>query len=146
MHHKPLDKAGIVVAVLCALHCLLVPVVLPTLALMGLSFLGYELFERIILGISLLIGGVAVVMGMRHHQSWLPLVFLAIGGVLYFNKDTFGHGWEPLLIVLGASLIVVAHTLNLHLCRARNRKPCAEVEVNTFADDSASVTAEKASH
>lgn len=128
MHHKPLDKAGIIVAVLCALHCLLVPVVLPTLALMGLSFLGYELFERIILGISLVIGGVAVVMGMRHHQSWLPLLFLALGGVLYFNKDAFGHGWEPLLIVAGAALIVVAHILNLHLCRARHHKPCEDVE------------------
>ncbi|MCH8493741.1 MAG: MerC domain-containing protein [Idiomarina sp.] len=128
MHHKPLDKAGIIVAVLCALHCLLVPVVLPTLALMGLSFLGYELFERIILGLSLFIGGIAVVMGMRHHQSWFPLLFLVLGGVLYFNKDAFGHGWEPLMIVSGAALIVVAHILNLYLCRIRHHKPCEDVE------------------
>lgn len=128
MHHKPLDKAGIIVAVLCALHCLLVPVVLPTLALMGLSFLGFELFERIILSISLLIGGIAIVLGIRHHQSPWPLVLLTCGGVLYFNKDFFGHGWEPLMIVFGASLLVIAHTLNLHLCRARNRKPCEQVE------------------
>lgn len=128
MHHKPLDKAGIIVAVLCALHCLIVPVILPTLALMGLSFLGFELFERIILGISLLVGGVAVVMGMRHHQSWWPMSFLVLGGGLYFNKHILGHSWEPLVILLGAALIVVAHTMNLHLCRSRNRKPCEEVE------------------
>jgi|SRR5690554_2553555 len=133
MHHKPLDKAGIIVAVLCALHCLLVPVVLPTLALMGLSFLGFELFERIILSISLLIGGIAIVLGIRHHQSPWPLVLLTSGGVLYFNKDFFGHGWEPLMIVFGASLLVIAHTLNLHLCRAKNRKPCEQVEEETIA-------------
>lgn len=133
MHHKPLDKAGIIVAVLCALHCLLVPVVLPTLALMGLSFLGFELFERIILSISLLIGGIAIVLGIRHHQSPWPLVLLTFGGVMYFNKDFFGHGWEPLLIVFGASLLVIAHTLNLHLCRAKNRKPCEQVEEETIA-------------
>ncbi|TRW48531.1 MerC domain-containing protein [Aliidiomarina halalkaliphila] len=129
MYHKPLDKAGIIVAVLCAIHCLLVPVVLPTLALVGLSFLGFELFERIILSISLLIGSVAVFMGMRHHRSWTPFFFLALGGVLYFGKNTFGSTWEPLLILTGAAFIVVAHTLNLHLCRVKNRnKPCEEVE------------------
>lgn len=132
MHHKPLDKAGIIVAVLCALHCLLVPVVLPTLALMGLSFLGFELFERIILSVSLLIGGIAVVLGIRHHQSPWPLLLLTLGGILYFNKNFFGHGWEPLMIVAGAAFIVVAHTLNLHLCRAKNRKPCEQVEEETI--------------
>jgi len=132
MHHKPIDKAGIIVAVLCALHCLLLPVVLPTLGLMGLSFLGYDLFERIILSTSLFVGGIAVIMGMRHHQSWWPVIFLVLGGVLYFNKHqighAFGHGWEIPVVLVGASLIVIAHTLNLHLCRARNRKPCEEVE------------------
>ncbi|RUO20330.1 MerC domain-containing protein [Aliidiomarina haloalkalitolerans] len=133
MHHKPLDKAGIIVAVLCALHCLLVPVVLPTLALMGLSFLGFELFERIILSISLIIGGIAIVLGIRHHQSLVPLVLLILGGVTYFNKHFFGHGWEPLVILAGASLLIIAHTLNLHLCRAKNRKPCEQVEDASIA-------------
>ncbi|WP_194756820.1 MerC domain-containing protein [Aliidiomarina indica] len=129
MHHKPLDKAGIFVAVICALHCIFVPVILPTLALVGLSFLGFELFERIILAISLLIGGIAVVMGMRHHRSWVPFIFLGLGGVMYFGKNTFGSAWEPLLIVTGASFIVVAHSLNLHLCRVKNKnKACEEVE------------------
>lgn len=129
MHHKPLDKAGIIIAVLCALHCLLVPVVLPTLALVGLSFLGFEIFERIILSISLLVGGIAVIMGMRHHASWTPLWFLILGGVMYFNKNALGHHIEPLLILTGATFIVIAHILNLHLCRVKNRnKACAQVE------------------
>ncbi|WP_113907865.1 MerC domain-containing protein [Aliidiomarina celeris] len=128
MQHKPLDKAGIVMAVLCALHCLLVPVVLPTLGLMGLSFLGFEWFERLVLTVGLIIGALAISSGIRHHGSPFPLIALSLGGVLYFFKDALGHHFEPLLIVVGASLLVTAHVLNLHLCRTRNRLPCEEVE------------------
>ncbi|MCC5854285.1 MAG: MerC domain-containing protein [Idiomarina sp.] len=128
MRHKPLDRAGIILAVTCALHCLLVPVVLPMLTLVGLSFLGYEIFERIILSASLLLGGVAITLGFRHHSSPLPLLALIAGGTLYFFKDVAGHAWEPLFVVIGAALIVTAHTFNLYLCRSRNSKPCEEVE------------------
>lgn len=129
MQHKPFDKAGIWIAMLCALHCLLVPVVLPVLSLVGLSFLGFETFERILLGIGLLVGTIAIVMGVRHHQSPIPLVALIGGGALYFHKDTFGSGVEPIMIVVGASLLVIAHVLNLHLCRKyNNARPCEAVE------------------
>ena len=131
MQHKPLDKVGIVMAILCALHCLLVPVVLPTLALVGLSFLGYEWFERLVLTIGLLIGVLAIGSGIRHHGSPLPMIALILGGFLYFFKDILGHRMEPWLIVMGALLLITAHTLNLHLCRTRNRVPCESISVAT---------------
>lgn len=128
MKHKPLDKTGIWLAVLCALHCLLVPVVLPTLSLVGLSFLGAEWLERVVLLCSALIGGVAVMIGMRHHRSLLPLIALLSGVILFFNKHRIGHefgfGWEVVVVVAGALLLVTAHVLNLHLCRVSKAKNC----------------------
>lgn len=142
MRHQPLDKASIVVATLCALHCLLVPVVLPMLTLVGLSFLGFEIFERIILAISLLVGGIAVILGMRHHASWSPIWILLLGGVLYINKNLLGHAMEPVLVVSGAAFIVLAHVLNLRLCRTRNQnKSCEQVEAEHHGAESHSASA-----
>lgn len=138
MKHKPLDKTGIWLAVLCAAHCLLVPVILPTLSLAGLSFLGAEWLERLVLLGSALIGGVAVVIGMRHHHSPLPLLALVSGIVLFLNKHRIGHelgfGWEVVVVLLGALLLITAHIMNLHLCRISKAKNC-DVAAQAAAND-----------
>ena len=115
---KSLDKTGIWVTTICALHCLLLPVLLPVLAMLGVSFLGETLLERIILSLSLLIGAIAMVTGFRHHRHVTPLILLALGGVIYWYKDIFGHLGEPVLILAGAGLIVLGHVKNVRLTRA----------------------------
>ena len=55
-----LDRLGIWVSGLCALHCLALPVVVPLLPLIGSSFFAQLWFERTILTISLIIGAVAL--------------------------------------------------------------------------------------
>ena len=40
-----------------------------------------------------------------------------MGGLIYWNKDIFGHHYEPLTIGVGAILIIAAHFINLKLCR-----------------------------
>lgn len=140
MNHKPLDKTGIWLAIVCALHCLLVPVLLPTLSLLGLSFLGWEVLERVVLSFSLVIGAAAILIGMRHHQSFIPLLLLLVGGVFYVQKNHFGHGFEPVMVLAGAALIVTAHVINLQLCRVRKVKDCDAVdEVAEMPDTAASV-------
>ncbi|RUO24109.1 MerC domain-containing protein [Aliidiomarina minuta] len=134
MNHKPFDKTSIWLALFCALHCLLVPVLLPTLSLMGLSFLGMLWLERMVLTVSLLIGGIAVVIGMRHHRSLIPLVMLSAGGLLYFNKHAFSHEIEYVMIILGSVLIISAHVMNLHLCRVHRVAECSAVDDKISAD------------
>ncbi|CUS48221.1 MAG: mercury (Hg2+) uptake transporter MerC [Idiomarinaceae bacterium HL-53] len=128
MQHKTFDKAGIWVALLCALHCLLVPVVLPTLSLLGLAFLGLFWVEMAVLSLSALIGGVAVILGFRHHGSIVPVVMLVAGVLIFVAKHDIHSPWEQLAIILGSGLLIGAHTLNLHLCRVKNRVPCEEVD------------------
>ncbi|MBA3988758.1 MAG: MerC domain-containing protein [Idiomarina sp.] len=128
MKHKPFEKTGIWLAIVCALHCLLVPVLLPTLSLIGLSFLGAESLERGILLVSAVLGGVAIGIGSRHHRSPLPMLALATGVVLYFNKHNigheFGHLWEIPVVLVGASLLITAHVMNLYMCRVAKAKNC----------------------
>lgn len=134
MKHKPLDKTGIWLAIICAVHCLLVPVVLPTLSLVGLSYLGADSLERMVLTGSAIIGAIAIGIGTRHHRSPLPLVALAIGVVIYFNKHLigheFGHYWEIPVVLVGATLLITAHLLNLHLCKQSKAKNCDVAEQN----------------
>ncbi|RUO63801.1 MerC mercury resistance protein [Pseudidiomarina planktonica] len=116
---KSLDKTGMWVTAVCAIHCLLLPVILPMLSLIGLSFIGAETLEKTILGTSILVGAIALSLGTRQHARWYPIALLLVGGLIYSQKDTMGELGEPIIILAGASLIIIAHWVNLRLLRAR---------------------------
>ena len=106
-----LDRLGIWISSLCALHCLALPLLLPLIPLIGSSIFAQIWFERTILTISMLIGAVALINGaVRYHGQYYPLGLL-------FCKDMFGHDFEPLTITVGAALIVAGHWINMRLCR-----------------------------
>lgn len=130
-----LDKAGIWVTTLCALHCLLLPVIVPMLSVIGLGFIGATILERTILGASLLVGAIALSQGVRRHRQVYPVVLLIAGGTLYWFKDLFGASMEPWIILLGASLIVAAHWINLRLSATSCRlAPVLVAKANQVAD------------
>ncbi|MEG3766289.1 MerC domain-containing protein [Alteromonas sp. 14N.309.X.WAT.G.H12] len=113
-----LDRMGIWISGLCAVHCLALPVILPLLPLLGSTFFAQLWFERTILTISMLIGGVALTSGaLRYHGQYYPLVLLFTGGGIYWFKDIFGHEFEPFTIAVGALLIISGHVINMRLCR-----------------------------
>lgn len=113
-----LDRLGIWVSSLCALHCLALPVLIPLLPLVGSSFFAQVWFERTILTFSLIVGAVALISGaVRYHGKYYPLILLFTGGAIYWHKDIFGHHYEPFTIALGAALIVAGHWFNMRLCR-----------------------------
>lgn len=114
-----MDKLGIWISGLCALHCIALPIVLSIAPLMADSFVAAEWFEHSILSLSMLIGLSALLIGyFRYHKQFYPIIALIIGGIIYWQKDIFGHAFEPITIALGASLIIAAHLVNLRLCRA----------------------------
>jgi hypothetical protein len=114
-----LDKLGIWVSSLCALHCLLLPLLLPIAPLIASSVFAEQWFERSILSFSILVGFAALFVGFhKYHRQLYPLYSLALGGLIYWNKDIFGHEFEPITIGIGALLIIVAHVTNLRLCKS----------------------------
>lgn len=113
-----LDRLGIWASSLCALHCLLLPLLLPAVPLVSATMFAQDWFEKTILIISLVVGFWALFSGFyRYHRQLYPLYSLAMGGFIYWNKDIFGEAWEPLTIAVGALLIVAAHVVNLRLCQ-----------------------------
>ena len=113
-----LDRLGIWISSLCALHCLALPLLLPLIPLIGSTIFAQIWFERTILSISMLIGAVALLNGaIRYHGQFYPLGLLFSGGIIYWFKDIFGHDFEPFTIAVGAMLIVAGHWINMRLCR-----------------------------
>jgi len=120
-----LDRIGITATSLCALHCILLPVLLPALPLLGLSFLADHQWEHFFLIVTAVLGTFALFSGFRkYHRRIYPFYLLFLGITIYWIKHDFSEALEPYFIILGASLIVSAHVINLKLCN--NCKQCAD--------------------
>ncbi|WP_440874787.1 MerC domain-containing protein [Thalassotalea sp. PLHSN55] len=114
-----LDRLGITATSLCALHCILLPVILPALPLLGLSFLADHAWEHVFLLVTGILGSIAMFSGFkRYHRRLYPFYLLMIGLVVYWLKHDFSEQVQPLMIVIGATFIVAAHIINIRLCNA----------------------------
>ncbi len=114
-----LDRIGITATSLCALHCILLPVLLPALPLFGLSFLADHAWEHIFLLITAVLGTIALFSGFKkYHRRLYPFYLLFLGIGIYWIKHDFSEAIQPYFIVIGASLIVAAHIINLKLCNS----------------------------
>lgn len=122
-----LDRIGIAATSLCALHCILLPILLPALPLLGLSFLADHVWEHVFLLITAVLGTIALFSGFKkYHRRLYPFYLLYIGVFIYWIKHDFSDQHAPYFIVVGAGLIVSAHYLNIKLCNSC--KTCNEEE------------------
>ena len=117
------DKAAIGLSFACALHCLMVPLLLALFPSGALSGLGDE---RIHLGLLLLIIPISVfslTLGCRLHRS-LTVVALGVAGIciLTFSAlvahDVGGESLETAGTLLGSGVVALSHALNFKFCRA----------------------------
>ena len=117
------DKAAIGLSFACALHCLMVPLLLALFPSATLSGLGDE---RIHLGLLLLIIPISVfslTLGCRLHRS-LTVVALGVAGIciLTFSAlvahDVGGESLETAGTLLGSGVVALSHALNFKFCRA----------------------------
>ena len=121
-----LDRIGITATSLCALHCILLPILLPLLPLVGLSFLADHAWEHVFLILTAALGFTALFSGFRrYHRRLYPLVMLFVGVIVYWVKHDFSTSIQPLFILVGTSLIVSAHYINIRLCSSSKRDSSA---------------------
>ncbi len=114
-----LDKLGIAATSLCGLHCILLPILLPALPLLGMSFLADHAWEHAFLILTAILGSVALFSGFkRYHRKMYPFYLLFLGITIYWQKHGFAESIQPFFIIIGASLIVAAHIVNLKLCNS----------------------------
>ena len=123
------DKAAIGVSVLCALHCLALPIAaayLPAISALGLD---NEVFHLWLIVVVLPLSIFALTLGCRLHGSMkvLSLGMLGIGLLCLapvLGHDLLGEWGEKALTLSGATLIAISHVRNFLLCRTSGECEC----------------------
>jgi hypothetical protein len=109
-----LDRVGILLSGLCAVHCVLGVVLVGIFGLGGEALLSPEI-HRVGLAIALAVGLVSLGFGVLRHGRIAPLVIGGIGLSLMAAALFVGHGLpEAVLTIIGVSLVAFAHIRNVH--------------------------------
>jgi|GEM_PF-233308 len=108
-----LDRAGMVISGLCAVHCVL-SIALVSLLGVGGQFLLAPEIHRVGLALALLIAAVAIGWGVLRHRRRMPFVVAIIGLSFMGGALAVSHGPnEAILTIIGVSLVTLGHILNL---------------------------------
>ena len=108
-----LDRVGMLLSGLCAVHCLAGLLLVAGLGLGGEFFLA-PVIHRVGLALAIAVGSVTLVMGVVRHGDPVPLQ-LGAAGIGFMATALFvGHGTaEAVLTVAGVALLAGAHLRNL---------------------------------
>ena len=125
------DKMAMSLSLLCALHCLVSPliiVMLPSLA--ALQFDGEAFHLWMVLAV-IPTSIYALTMGCKRHKHY-RLLCLGLLGLLFLlsallaGEELIGDFWEKALTVIGAATIALGHYWNYRLCQSREFCACPD--------------------
>ncbi len=108
------DLLGSAAALLCAIHCLVLPVFFTTLPLLGMELIENVWLELLIIAVSLLAGGFAIYRGYRFYHHRKHIVVLFATGIACMVAGNFLHGALPEIILKsgGTLLLIISHIAN----------------------------------
>lgn len=123
---RAFDRLGMTLSMACAVHCLVMPVLIPLLPLLASSFLTGETTESVILTATLLIAAPTLFRGYLKHRKFrvpaiflLGLLFLALRpGAFHHDHVHEGEVWHFVLAALAGLSLAIGHWLNLRLCKS----------------------------
>ena len=108
-----LDRVGVLLSGLCALHCVAGLVLVSVLGLGGGVLLSPSI-HRVGLALAIGVGALTIGLGVRRHGRMAPLL-LGAAGLTLMGAGLFApHGAiEAALTIAGVALVAGAHVLNL---------------------------------
>ena len=114
------DSLGSAGALLCAVHCALLPFALALLPVVGLGILASSGFEVGFVLFATALASASLLHGYRRHRAYRAMAFLAPGlvalwaGILIpaLHNDAIVHA---VAMSIGGTLVSVAHLVNLRL-------------------------------
>jgi hydrogenase/urease accessory protein HupE len=110
------DGVGIATSVACAIHCAVLPMIIPSLPLLGVNLIHNQFFEWAMIMLAFLVGGYALFHGyFKHHQYIYPVLVFLLGFSFLVAKQ-FIPQREYLFLGIAVCLIVSAHYWNYKLC------------------------------
>ena len=118
------DKLGIFLSIGCLIHCLLMPIILPILPLLGLTT-DHESIVHIILAVFvIIIATVTIIPGYFEHKNLLTLLTGMIGSIFIYISgilEIFGVHSTVFITMAGSSMMVYSHYNNhKRLCSCKH--------------------------
>ncbi len=116
------DKTAISLSILCALHCLALPVLVVMLPSLTAWNLASEEAHLWLLVAVIPISVYALTMGCRKHRQF-NIMFLGLIGLAlliiaaWLGHDILGEIGEKTILTIGAAVIALSHLLNQRQCR-----------------------------
>jgi len=108
-----LDRLGMLLSGLCAIHCVVSIVIVAGLGLGG-SVLLDPAIHRVGLLLATIIAAVAIGAGALRHRRALPFVVAMTGLSFMGGALAVDHGIEEaVLTIIGVTLVSIGHVLNL---------------------------------
>ena len=108
-----LDRAGVLLSCLCAVHCVLGLVIVAGLGLGG-GLLLDPAIHRVGLLFATVIAGVAIGVGALRHRRAAPFVVAMTGLTFMGGGLAVEHGVEEaMLTIIGVTLVALGHLLNI---------------------------------
>lgn len=117
-----LDRLAIAGSILCALHCLLVPILLTIFPSSISLFLQDESFHHLMVWFVVPSSLIAVFLGCRKHKDFKILAGVSLGLTIIVLTVLFGHDFlgeqgEKIATIVGAVFLAISHIRNYKLCR-----------------------------
>lgn len=115
-----LDVFGFSASAVCAVHCMVVPLLLIMGSLTPTHLAHNHEVENAILLVSVILGSFSIVPSMiKIHNRRMPIVLFAAGIIaIVAGRFALPLLWESLLTTLGACLVALAHYHNWRICRS----------------------------
>lgn len=116
-----LDRWGMSLSLLCAIHCMLTPFVILSVPIMARYYLAHPFFHIAIALFIIPIGLLAFTSGYKHHRNlWVyllgvPGLFIIV--ITPYFVHALRYDWnEPLIMTFGSILLIAAHLINRRSC------------------------------
>lgn len=108
-----LDFAGFAASLICALHCIAIPIVLSLGLVNSSHFLHNHYFDTAIIAIGIVIASMSLLSDFKIHKSKLPLGLIAFGFTILIIGLKLGHDLPHVLMsVVGSGFVATAHYIN----------------------------------
>jgi hypothetical protein len=115
-----IDRAGIIASSVCAVHCVVSPLLPVVMSLHGLRASLNQNAEWVFVGVSFALGSASLLPSYVHlHRRAAALVLFTSGAALMLAGRLLipFEDIEALLVVIGALAMLAAHGANRWLCR-----------------------------
>ena len=111
-----IDLMSFSASMLCAIHCLTVPVLLLFFSWRSLAWLANPMIEAVVWGMSIILATTALLPGYYRHRS-RSAIQLAVTGLtlVVLGHLALSSGWQIAGTSIGAAVVAVAHFQNWKL-------------------------------